>query len=131
MKKEKSIFELLRKYRNSNVNISERYYKMKKKGIKPTNFSSLYFICEDETTKAYLDPHLHIVIIVNSDGYIDNVLYLYDRKIKFYNSSSIDDKLKIVLENYYKNTKYDFIESLYNNGFVSYFMYRKLKKECL
>ena len=86
---------------------------------------------EDETSRAYLNPHLHLVVIINNDGYIDNLIYLYDRKIKFYDSVEINDKLKIVLNNYYFSTKYNFIESLYENGFISYFLFTKLKKECL
>lgn len=127
----KSALEVIRKYRSKNEDIKDDYYQMKKHNIKVENFSSLFFVMEDETSKAYYNPHLHLVLIINNGGYIDNIIYLYDRKMKFFDSANIDDKLKIILNNYYYSTKYNFIESLYENGFISYFLFNKLKKECI
>ena len=77
----KSALEVLRKYRNKNSNLIDDYYKKKKLGIKIENYSSLFYVMEDETSKAYLNPHLHLVVIINNDGYIDN---LFDKLIEFF-----------------------------------------------
>ena len=53
----KSALEVLRKYRNKNSNLIDDYYKKKKLGIKIENYSSLFYVMEDETSKAYLNPH--------------------------------------------------------------------------
>lgn len=126
----KSIFNILRKYRKKDINIADNYYRLYKKHKKIENYSSLFYIESDDTSKAYFDPHINLVVIINNDEYIDNLFYLYDRKLKVFDSADIETKLKNILENYYNSTKYHFIESLYKNGFVSYYIYTKLKKEC-
>ena len=131
MKKTKSIFKLTHKYRNANQLVNDHSYKLYKRHKKVESTKNYIYITSDETSDTFLNPHTHVLMIINKDGYIDHILYLYDRKLKFFDSKDIDKKSKNLLEKYYFSTKTDFINSLYENGFVSYFLFTKLKKECL
>lgn len=122
-----SILRILYKSRNNNQILNDNYYKLYKENKKFSSYKTLIFICSDETSKAYLNPHTHVVAIINNDGYIDNLIYLYDRYLKFFDSENIELKTKNILEKYYNSTKIEFIESLYLNGFISYKIYEKLK----
>ena len=55
----KSIFNILRKYRKKDINIADNYYRLYKKHKKIENYSSLFYIESDDTSKAYFDPHIN------------------------------------------------------------------------
>lgn len=125
---DKTFFKILAKYRNNIQKFNSPYEHMQKEGEKMTNVSSLLYVGNDKTTKAYYDKNLCIMLIVNNDLYIDHIFYLYDRKLKMINTDQIEVKLQNILENYYKSTKNELINSLYKNGFISYTVFQELLK---
>lgn len=131
MRKPKSIFKILHKYRNYNQVINDHSYKLYKRKKKVEDFRNLVLIANDETTSAYLNQHTHVILIINKDLYIDHIIYLYDRRIHFFNSNNLEEKTKKLLDIYYNSAKDKFIDSLYENGFISLKLKDKLRKECL
>lgn len=126
-----SIAYLLRKNRKINHDLIDNYFSYKVNNKKIENYSTLFLIDEDKSSKAYFDPRIHVIVIINDDGFIDNIFYLYDKKMKIMDSKDIGDKLKVLLNSYYNSTKSDFIVNLYELGFISYSLYKKLCRECL
>lgn len=124
-----SILKTLYKSRNNNQILNDNYYHIYKKKKKINSLKNLIFVSSDSTSRAYLNPHTHVILILNNDGFIDNLIYLYDRNLKFFDSKGIEQKAKNILDLYYNSTKINFINGLYENGFISYKLYERLKNE--
>ncbi len=123
---ETSILKILYKYRNNNQRFNDSYHKLAKNGRKVERFHNLVYLGEDATSKGYINLHTHVIVVINNDGYIDTLIYLYDRKLKFFDSDYLEDKSRNILEMYYKADRMDFINCLYKNGAISYCLYQKL-----
>lgn len=91
-------------------------------------FTELIKISEDSTTTAFFDYELNVVLIINKQGRLDNIIYIFDRYIFSMNRTHVIERLLPVIEAYYKNDKRNFIKLLYKYRFISRFEYLLMDK---
>ena len=72
-------------------------------------------ISENNTCTAYFHKEFNSVLIINNQGSIDNIIYLFDRFIKNPNKSNIITRLEALVEAYFSNEMNDFINILYKS----------------
>ena len=93
-----------------------------------STFTRLIKIDEDLTTVAFYSYYLSAILIINKQGGLDNVIYLFDKHLKHPNRSHIIDRVKALTDSYYKNNIHDFVYTLYKNEFISYKVFKKICK---
>lgn len=93
-----------------------------------STFTRLIKIDEDLTTVAFYSYYLSAILIINKQGGLDNVIYLFDKHLKHPNKSHIIDRVKALTDSYYKNNIHDFVYTLYKNEFISYKVFKKICK---
>lgn len=93
-----------------------------------SSFTKLVKVSEDLTTVSYFSYHLNCIFVINRQGGIDTMIYLFDKHLKHPNKSHVIDRVKVVLESYYTNQMRDFVSSLYKNEFISYKVFKKICK---
>ena len=93
-----------------------------------SEFTDLVKISEDDTCAAYYHPEFNEILIINNQGSLDNVIYLFDRFIKNPNKKNIIERIKPLVEAYFNNEMNDFINILYKNNFISYLLFSKICK---
>lgn len=94
-----------------------------------STFTHLIKVDEDTTSVAFYDYNLSCIFIVNKQGSLDNIIYLFDKRIKNKDSSGIIERIKPIIKSYYENNLNDFVYNLYKNGFISYYVFNKICKE--
>ena len=94
-----------------------------------SGFVNLIKISENNTCTAYFHKEFNSILIINNQGSIDNIIYLFDRFIKNPNKSNIITRLEALVEAYFSNEMNDFINILYKNNFISYFIFNKICKK--
>ena len=97
-------------------------------GLFDSTFTRLIKIDEDLTTVAFYSYYLSAILIINKQGGLDNVIYLFDKHLKHPNRSHIIDRVKALTDSYYKNNIHDFVYTLYKNEFISYKVFKKICK---
>lgn len=93
-----------------------------------SSFTKLVKVSEDLTTVSFFSYHLNCIFVINRQGGIDTMIYLFDKHLKHPNKSHVIDRVKVVLESYYTNQMRDFVSSLYKNEFISYKVFKKICK---
>lgn len=93
-----------------------------------SDFTSLIYIAEDDTTRAYYHPSLEILFIINDQGRVDASIYLFDRHMKDIDTENIVKRLTNVVEYYYAGDKIGFIDALFSNNLISEKLYRRIYK---
>lgn len=93
-----------------------------------SSFTKLVKVSEDLTTVSFFSYHLNCIFVINRQGGIDTMIYLFDKHLKHPNKSHVIDRVKAVLECYYTNQMRDFVSSLYKNEFISYKVFKKICK---
>lgn len=91
--------------------------------------TKLVRIMESETAVAFYHFDFNAIFIINNQGSLDNIIYLFDKKIKKPNVSHIVERMKPVIQAYFDGNLNDFIYLLYKNEFISYKVFRKICKE--
>lgn len=91
-------------------------------------FTRFVKILEYKNSIAFFDYDLNIVFVVNNQGYLDNMICLFDKYLKKINKEHILERIKLVLDNYFSNDLTRFIYSLYEQNFISYRIFKKLCK---
>mgnify|MGYP003571367228 CR=1 FL=1 len=93
-----------------------------------SKFVNLIRVGETESCVAYFHPELYEILIINNQGSIDNIIYLFDKFIKNPNKENILERIKPLVEAYFNNEMNDFIDILYKNNFISKIVFSKICK---
>lgn len=93
-----------------------------------SKFVNLIKVGEAESCAAYFHPELFEVFIINNQGSIDNIIYLFDKFIKNPDKENIIERIKPLIESYFNNKMNDFINILYKNNFISNVIFSKICK---
>jgi len=100
-------------------------------GVDIFDFLSTKLVRIDEcaTAVAFYHFDFNAIFIINRQGSLDNVIYLFDRNIKHPNFNHIVDRIRPVIKAYFDGNLNDFIYLLYKNSLISYNTFRKICKE--
>ena len=93
-----------------------------------SNFTELIKIYADNTSTAYYHFNLRTIFIINDQGYIDNIIHLFDKYMKYIDTTNIIERIKPAIKSYYKNDVASFIYSLNEEKLISHKVFRKLCK---
>lgn len=96
-----------------------------------SSFTNLEFIINDNTSAAFYSPSFEAVFVINNQGSLDSVIYLFDKHLAKKNKDNLKERLKIVMANYYENKLILFIDSLYEQEFISQNLKDKIRKKTL
>ncbi len=99
-----------------------------KLNIFESNFTELVKIYSDNTSSAYFHFNLRTIFIINDQGFIDNTIHIFDRKMKYVDTTNIIERIKPAIRAYYKNDIAGFIYSLNEEKLISHEVFRKLCK---
>lgn len=99
-----------------------------KLNIFESNFTELVKIYSDNTSSAYYHFNLRTIFIINDQGFIDNTIHIFDKKMKYVDTTNIIERIKPAIRAYYKNDIAEFIYSLNEEKLISHKVFRKLCK---
>lgn len=91
-------------------------------------FTRLIKIREDATSIAFYHFDFDAIFIINKQGSLDNVIYLFDKYLKKVNKNHIIERIKPLIDAYYEGRINDFIYILYRNNLISFNLFRKICK---
>ena len=92
-------------------------------------FTKLVRIDECATTVAFYHYDLNAIFMINRQGGIDNIIYLFDENIKKPKYGHMVERIKPVIKAYFDGNLNDFIYLLFKNELISYYVFRKICKE--
>ncbi len=93
-----------------------------------SNFTRLIKVSTNGKEVAYFHYDTNTVYVVNNQGRLDNKIVLFDKYItKIYDNHMLE-RLKIVMEPYFNNSRSEFIQALFVQQFISRKMFLILKK---
>lgn len=91
-------------------------------------FTQLVRVEETRTSIAYYHYDFNAIFMINKQGSLDNIIYLFDKHLKNPHKYNIIERVKPLVRAYYNNDLLEFVNLLYKNGFVSYYIFRKICK---
>lgn len=91
-------------------------------------FTQLVKILESDTAVAFYHYDFNAIFIINRQGTLDNIIYLFDKHMKNPHKYNIIEKVRPLVEAYFNNDLSLFIYLLYKNDLVSYYVFRKICK---
>ena len=91
-------------------------------------FTQLVKISESNTSVAFYHYDFNAIFIINRQGTLDNIIYLFDKHMKNPHKYNIIEKVRPLVNAYYDNDLSLFIYLLYKNDLVSYYVFRKICK---
>ena len=91
-------------------------------------FTQLVKVDESKTSVAFYHYDFNAIFIINRQGTLDNVIYLYDKYLMNPHKFNVIERVKPLVKAYYNNDLLEFVNILYKNGFVSYLVFRKICK---
>jgi hypothetical protein len=92
-------------------------------------FTKLVRIDECATTVAFYHYDFNAILMINRQGGLDNIIYLFDKNIKRPKLNHIVERIRPVIKAYFDGNLNDFIYLLYKNELISYYVFRKICKE--
>ncbi len=116
--------DLMKKYVYFLIDPFETY----KLNIFESNFTELVKIYSDNTSSAYYHFNLRTIFIINDQGFIDNTIHIFDKKMKYVDTTNVIERIKPAIRAYYKNDIAEFIYSLNEEKLISHKVFRKLCK---
>lgn len=116
--------ELSKKYEPFLVNAFDTYTT----DVFSSLFTQLVKVDESKTSVAFYHYDFNAIFIINRQGTLDNVIYLFDKYLINPHKFNIIERVKPLVRAYYDNDLFKFVNILYNNGLVSYIVYRKICK---
>ncbi len=122
--KEEPYKDLMKNYVSFLLDPFETY----KLNLFESNFTELIKIYSDNTSSAYYHFNLRVIFIINDQGYIDNIIHIFDKHMKYVNTTNIIERIKPAIRAYYKNDIAGFIYSLNEEKLISHKVFRKLCK---
>ncbi len=97
-------------------------------GLYNSYFTRLVLIAHTDRYGAYFHYDMNTIYIVNDQGRLDNKIVLFDKYLRHPSFNHMLDRIKPVVEAYFNNSRSDFINSLYENGFISIRLLNLLRK---
>lgn len=91
-------------------------------------FTQLVKVDESETTVAFYHYDLNAIFIINRQGSLDNIIYLFDKYLINPHKYNIIERIKPLIKAYYNNDLVEFVNLLYKNELISYYIFRKICK---
>ncbi len=116
--------KLFNKFEYFLINSFEVY----KLNLYESRFCELVKIIEDDTSVAYYHYELRTIFIINNQGYLDNIISIFDKNMKNINNDNIIERIKMVMLKYFEGDLSGFIYSLYEEKLISNKVFRKLCK---
>lgn len=92
-------------------------------------FTQLVKISESPTAVAFYHYEFNAIFIINKQGSLDNIIYLFDKYMKNPHKYDIIEKVRPLVQAYFDNDLSLFIYTLYKNDLVSYYVFRKICKQ--
>lgn len=92
-------------------------------------FTKLVRIEECPTAVAFYHFDFNAIFIINRQGGLDNIIYLFDKKLRHPKTNRIVERIRPVINAYFDGRLNDFIYLLYKNELISYSVFRKICKE--
>lgn len=84
-----------------------------------SSFTNLLFIAKDKTSCAFYCPDFETIYIINDQGTLDNVIYLFDKYLIHCDKSNMLERCQNVVKEYYSNKQVGFIYALWENKLIS------------
>lgn len=91
-------------------------------------FTQLIKVDESKTSVAFYHYDFNAIFIINKQGTLDNIIYLFDKYLINPHKYNVIERIKPLVKAYYNNDLFEFVNILYKNGFVSYLVFRKICK---
>ncbi|HPY79893.1 MAG: hypothetical protein GXY57_04460 [Erysipelotrichaceae bacterium] len=82
-------------------------------------FTRLVKIFTNDKEVAYFHYDTHTIYIVNMQGRLDAKIVLFDKYMKRISDHHMLERIRPVVEAYFNYNRSDFIQKLYENGFIS------------
>lgn len=79
-------------------------------------------------SNAFYHFGLRTIFIINNQGFLDNYICIFDKNMSNIDESNLIERIKIVVDAYYKNDINKFIYSLYEGKLISNKVFIKLCK---
>ena len=92
-----------------------------------SHFTRLVKIKEDDKEAAYFHYDTNTIYFINEQGRLDASIVLFDRYIHHPSFSHMLERIKPVVEAYFAFDRETLIKALYENGFISPRMLRKIR----
>jgi hypothetical protein len=92
-------------------------------------FTRLIYLTGDNTCDAYYHLVFETIYFINKQGSLDFIIPLFDKKMRNPIKEDTLRRVKIVADAYFKSSRCDLIDALYNNGLISSNLYRRLYKD--
>ena len=84
-----------------------------------SHFSRLVKVMTVDKETAFFHYDTNTIYFVNEQGRLDGAVVLFDRYLRHPNYSHMLERIKPVVEAYFDFNREEFINNLYNNGFIS------------
>lgn len=93
-----------------------------------SQFTELVKVTNDSVSNAFYHFGLRTIFIINNQGFLDNYICIFDKNMSNIDESNLIERIKIVVDAYYKNDINKFIYSLYEGKLISNKVFIKLCK---
>jgi len=92
-------------------------------------FTKFVRIDECQSSVAFYHFDFNAIFIINRQGSLDNIIYLFDKNMKHPNHTNVIIRIRPLVRAYFEGRLNDFIYLLYKNELVSYSVFRKICSE--
>ena len=96
-----------------------------------SSFTNLINVGTNGREIALYNKNTKTIYIVNSQGRLDHKIVLFDKHMKCINEDNLEFRLKSTIEAYFLNSRTKFIQSLFDNQFISDKVYNMVKRKDL
>lgn len=93
-----------------------------------SDFTRLIFLKEDRTCAAFYHVEFETIFIINNQGSLDHLIPLFDNSLKNPSYDNFFNRLLHLIEAYFNYDREAFIARLYEDGFISKFLYDDIIK---
>lgn len=94
-----------------------------------SKYSNLLTIDKCDDSVAMYDENSQSIYIINDQGRLDNVIALFDKRLKKPNKDDIVNRLKKVVKAYFDNNREEMLAALYEERFISEKLYKSLVED--
>lgn len=88
-------------------------------------FTKLKKIYVYKNLTAFFNKECNIIYIVNEQGRLDEKIVMFDKYLKYLDTTNVEEKAIKVVESYFADTKEDFLKKLLDLRVISEKMYYK------
>lgn len=92
-----------------------------------SHFSRLVKVRQDDKETAFFHYDTNTIYFVNEQGRLDGTVVLFDRYLRRPNYAHMLERIKPVVDAYFNFDREEFIQTLYENGFISLTLVRLIR----